>query len=126
WLLVIFIQPWVGLVIYYLIGENVVPRRRIEMHSAVMNRLREFRDRFANRPDVVHPELPDSLQATVALAEKLGHMPILGGNSVQVMSRTADTIDMIIADIDAAQKHVHLLFYIFADDKTGQRIGDAL
>jgi len=30
WLLVIFFQPWVGLVVYLLVGENRLPRRRIQ------------------------------------------------------------------------------------------------
>jgi cardiolipin synthase len=34
--------------------------------------------------------------------------------------------DRLAADIDAAQSHVHLLYYIFADDSTGRKIAQAL
>ena len=37
-----------------------------------------------------------------------------------------DAIARLIADIDAATRHVHLLYYIFADDPIGNRVGDAL
>jgi cardiolipin synthase len=35
-------------------------------------------------------------------------------------------INAIVADIDRASRHVHILTYIFADDRTGGRIIDAL
>ena len=35
-------------------------------------------------------------------------------------------IDRLIADIDAARHHVHLLFYIFKDDSVGRRVAEAL
>src|SRR5208282_3933698 len=35
-------------------------------------------------------------------------------------------IDRLVADIDGAGHHVHLLYYIFADDETGRRVADAL
>ncbi len=56
----------------------------------------------------------------------LGYMPILDGNSVELIARTEQFIDRLVADIDAAERHVHLLFYIFADDSTGRRVADAL
>ncbi len=36
------------------------------------------------------------------------------------------TIDRLIADIDAARDHVHLLYYIIGDDDTAERVVDAL
>ena len=65
-------------------------------------------------------------QEAVKLAEKLGYMPILGGNDVELIAETEDFIDKLVADIDAARHHVHLLFYIFADDGTGRRVAEAL
>ena len=53
-------------------------------------------------------------------------MPILGGNDVKLIAQTEDFIDELIADINAALHHVHLLFYIFADDGTGCRVADAV
>ena len=62
----------------------------------------------------------------VKLAERLGYMPILDGNNVELIAQTEDFIDRLVADIDAAEHHVHLLFYIFANDSTGRRVADAL
>ena len=36
------------------------------------------------------------------------------------------TLDRLISDIDSARQHVHLLYYIYDNDATGQRVADAL
>ncbi len=126
WVLVISFIPWIGLILYLLIGENRLPRRRIEEREDASKRLFEVARRFAGHRNVVRPELGPEAAAAVTLAEKLGCMPILGGNTVTLIADTDALIDRLIADIDSARHHVHLLFYIFADDATGQRVGAAL
>ena len=36
------------------------------------------------------------------------------------------TLEWLLRDIDAAQDHVHLVFYIFGDDGVGRRVVEAL
>ncbi len=126
WLLVIFFLPWVGLVLYLLIGEHRLPRRRTRRHARLLRELKALDRRSEGRPSVVRPQLGPDAMAAVTLAERLGSMPILGGNDVELMTRTEDVIDRLIADVDAAEHHVHLLFYIYADDETGRRVAEAL
>ncbi len=126
WLLVIFFEPWLGVVLYLLIGNNRLPRRRISEHAQLLEELKTVRRRFENHPDMTRPTLSPEQAMAVTLAEHLGYMPILGGNQVDLMSRTEEVIDRLIADIRAAQQHVHLLFYIYSDDATGRRVTEAL
>ncbi len=126
WLLVIFFIPWVGLILYWLVGENRLPRKRIEAREHARDRLREVASRFEGHPNVVRPELVPEASVAVALAERLGDMPILGGNAATLITDTDELIDRLIADIDAARNHVHLLFYIYASDATGRRVAEAL
>jgi len=62
--------------------------------------------------------------SAVVLAERLGYMPIVGGNDATMMTDTDEVIDRLVADIDAAKRNVHLLYYIFANDATGRRVAD--
>ena len=50
----------------------------------------------------------------------------MAGNAISLMSDTDVAVDRLVADIDAAEHHVHLLFYIFKDDVVGRRVGGAL
>ncbi len=60
------------------------------------------------------------------LAERAVGLPVVGGNTIDLFSDTDLAIDRLIADIDAAVNHVHLLFYIFRDDCVGRRVAEAL
>jgi cardiolipin synthase len=53
-------------------------------------------------------------------------MPILGGNAVELLADYDGTIARLAADIDRARHHVHLLFYIFADDHATAPVLEAL
>ena len=126
WLLVVFFLPWPGLALYLMLGRYRLPQRRIEQHGEFLDALRTADRRLADHPNITHPEIGPHAQEAVKLAETLGYMPIFGGNDAELISRTAEFIDKLVADIDAAKHHVHLLFYIFADDATGRRVADAL
>ncbi|NIP87026.1 MAG: cardiolipin synthase [Planctomycetales bacterium] len=126
WLLIIFFQPWIGLLVYLLLGENRLPRRRIQRHARLAAHIQKLAALVAAEPHVVRPPLEPTQQALVQLAEKLGEKPILGGNRGELITETEEVIQRLIDDIDAAQDHVHLLYYIFADDETGHRVGGAL
>src|SRR4030095_11999574 len=72
------------------------------------------------------PEQHGLAAPAVRLAENLGDLPILGGNTAEILSNYAAIVDRLVADIDAARSHVHLLFYIIADDAVAERVIAAL
>ncbi len=124
WLLLIFIEPFVGLILYGLIGRTYISKRRRALQAWAANLVKtEGPPLFEN---LVHPDVPPEFQPAVALAKNLGHFPIVGGNGFELLNDYAGAIDRLVADIDAATHHVHLLYYIFADDATGRQVADAL
>ena len=126
WLLIIFFLPIPGLLLFLLIGEYRIPRRRIQRHRELLQAIKSGRRDSAARPYIAGPELGKEMSSTFALAKSLGDFPILGGNDLELLTETDEVITRIIADVDAAQHHVHVLFYIFADDETGRRVAEAL
>ena len=126
WLLLIFALPWFGMLLYLMFGVNRLPNRRIRLHARRANMAQQRGHLQAQQPHVVHPQLDAELMPLVTLAERLGEMPILGGNGGRLLTDTGEMIDGIVADIDAAERHVHLMFYIYADDEVGRRVADAL
>jgi cardiolipin synthase A/B len=126
WLLVIFFVPWPGLIIYWLIGSHRLPRRRIQEHDEILQRLETVNRRFEAHSSIAHPKLSEHSMVAVKLAQRLGYMPILDGNNVELIAQTDEFISKLVTDIDAAKNHVHLLFYIFANDSTGRRVAEAL
>ena len=116
WLLLIMFEPWVGLLVYLLIGRAKLRRGQRDRLAMLPEALAPVVTRLANHPHIFHPELGPALNQAVTLAENLGQSPILGGNAVELLTDYDDTLARLVADIDRATDHVHLLFYIFADD----------
>jgi cardiolipin synthase A/B len=125
WLLFIFLLPWPGLAFYWLFGRIYLPVRRVQMQERASKFIREAQAQIGARV-TVEPALPAALQCIPGLARRLGDFETLAGNNVELLPDYAGTIEHIIGDIEAAQQHVHLLFYIFLADQTGQRVAQAL
>ncbi len=127
WLLVIFLVPPVGLVMYILIGRDRLGHQRaeraLEAHEAVV---RWGRDLALESPHVLEPKINPAQLDLVRVAELVGKSPILGRNAMEVVSETDGVIDGIVRDIDGAQNHVNILMYIYAHDDTASKVTEAL
>lgn len=125
WLLLIFLLPVPGVIIYALFGRIYLPRRRIEMQQRASRIIRKAQQQFGT--DVVSVETLDAqLAPIVALARRLGDFEAVAGNSVELLPEYEQVIDRLVEDIAAAKRNVRLLFYIFQDDATGRRVANAL
>ncbi len=124
WLLLFFVAPWLGLVLYLAIGRPYHPRwrrQRVAQLWPIIDRAVSCIDRVA-RP----AELPLVQASAASLVSGIGRMPLLQGNEVDFLTDYDATIDLLVEDIGHADDHVHLLFYIFAADPTGQKVIAAL
>lgn len=126
WLLLIFFEPLIGLLLYLLIGRARLPSWQQERLARLPEAMAPVIERLRNHPAVFHPQVEPSLSQAVTLAENLGQSPILGGNAVELLADYDGTLARLIADIDRSVNHVHLEFYIFADDRTTAPVLEAL
>ena len=133
WLAIIFFHPWIGLAIYVMMGESSLTRRRAYNYSekarAVDAQLSFDSSRFMppdTRSKIFHPVIDKTMQPLAELTEKVGKMPVMGGNDIRLITETSELTDCLLADIDTARHHVHLLYYIFENDETGRKVADAL
>lgn len=125
WLLLIFLFPWPGLVLYGILGRVYLPRLRIEMQEMVSGFLRDQKAKRDTRR-LAAPELQRRFDEAATLAESLGDFAVTGGNSFELLTDYHGSIDRLVDDIDNAREHVHLLYYIFNYDGVGQRVLSAL
>ncbi|MGO4706892.1 cardiolipin synthase [Microvirga sp. 2MCAF38] len=124
WLLLAFFLPWPALVLYILIGRPSYPSWRIERVLQLPGLLRGALARTA--PFSLPVAGSSVVVETRELVEKLGRFPALSGNQVELLPDYDKSINALIADIDRAEKHVHLLYFIFSDDRIGQKVMEAL
>jgi cardiolipin synthase len=126
WLLFIFLLPWPGLVLYALVGRPYVSRRRVDLLGHVSTLIRTSQEMWRKATGRSRPGLAPAFEPAMRLAEKLGDFQYIGGNAVELLPDYQQSIDRLVADIDAATHHAHLIYYIFADDATGLRVIEAL
>jgi cardiolipin synthase A/B len=126
WMLLIFLFPIVGFPLFLVLGRARAPakvrRRRADFpghHAGVIQRLDAQLDRFAVPPDL----LPTGV---ARLSTRLGRFRPVAGNHVEWCADYDGCIRNLIADIDAAQDHVHLLYYIWGADEVGAQVEAAL
>ena len=125
WLLLAFFLPWPALALYTLVGRPTYPRWRRE-RAARFPRLFKASTNETAEHGATSPPVPENLVQAITLIQNLGHFPPLPGNSVTFLSDYNATVDALVAEIDRARHHVHLLYFIFADDEIGQRVMRAL
>lgn len=126
WLSVIFLLPELGLPLYLLIGGNRLGRRRVRLHRETIVEVRTDARLAEQAAHTMRPEIEPAQLPVVLQAERTGGMPILAGNHVELMRDNEHFITALLHDIDKAREHVHLLFYIFANDTTARRVCDAM
>ena len=98
WLLLIFLLPWPGLLLYAIFGRVYLPKRRIEIQKLASRRIREVQEQIVRRglPAV---NLPLRLASIVRLAQKLGDFDVMAGNSVELLPDYEESISRLVADI---------------------------
>ena len=122
WLLLIFLTPVIGWIIYLLIGSTKLSRRRrdiqIRANQAILDRMRVIQ----RDPSMAHlhtPRLGARQAGLVRMSQTLGGMPAFGGNTVEFMPDYNGTIKRIAEAIDAAQRYAHIEYYaLVLDDAT--------
>jgi cardiolipin synthase len=124
WLGILFLHPYIGLALYMTIGETRLGPGRAQRHRELVQQFRpkSLSASAARQTTAVeHPYEPMVLQA-----EKISGMPIISGNAVEFLGNSMEMVNRLAADIDSAQEQVHLLYFIFYPDDSGERIADAL
>jgi cardiolipin synthase A/B len=126
WLLLIFFLPWLGLLLYLLIGRAYMPRRRLKIQRQIYELIRHIAPRSASFDATVAGAVSPELLPALRLADQLSEFPVVGGNRFELLPLYDPAIERMIDEVNGAQRYVHMLFYIFENDDVGRRVAGAL
>ena len=124
WIAVVAALPVIGMIAYILLGEVRLGRKRVRRLQNAVAALPLLAT--GGDPAVLRPAIPERVQPLFAAGQSINGFPPLGGNSASLLPDSDATIDAMVADIDAAHEHVHLLFYIWLPDNNGVKVVEAL
>jgi cardiolipin synthase len=121
WLMLVFLVPFLGLVIFLLIGSPKLSRRRRAQQRTMNAYLSERAAAFAQSPELAplfDPPVPARYEPFVRLNTNLGDLPVCAGNSVTLLPDYDGAIRAITAAVQAARAFVHVEYFALALDHT--------
>ena len=127
WITVLILLPVVGIILYIFFGRSL---RHVRMIS------RKKRHRLTSRDDIKHLMRPQPVthydtikserQQMINLVSSVQGSPFLANNEVEIFTNGKDKFDAFKRDLLAAEKYIHIQYYIIENDKIGNEIGDIL
>jgi cardiolipin synthase len=116
WLLAIFFLPYVGIILFWLIGSRHLPKKR----RAKQREINRFILETTEGMDLVRRDKtwPEWLEPIVSLNRHLGAMPLVGGNRATLHDDYHESLQSMTNALKLATRYIHVEFYILALDKT--------
>jgi cardiolipin synthase len=124
WLLAIFFLPYIGILLFLLLGSRHLPKRRRDKQQAINRYILETTE----GTDLLNHEdpWPPWLEPIAELNRTLGAMPLVGGNTASLLTDYTKSLQAMTDAISRAVRYVHVEFYIMALDRTSAPFFDAL
>jgi cardiolipin synthase A/B len=126
WVVVIIVAPIAGMLAYVLFGETNIGRRRIARFKRAMERLPAYTRIGRHQGEGDEAGVPHALRPLFRVGQSISNFPVVGGNRGTLLGDSDDVIAHMVADIDAAERHVHICFYIWLADTNGLKVVEAL
>ena len=126
WIAVIASLPVLGILAYILFGEVNIGRRRAARLRQVIAGMPAVGRAAAGDEVHLRANIPEQYRPLFRVGHSISGSDPVGGNSARLLENSNVTIDEMVADIDRAQDHVHLLFYIWLADNNGLKVVEAL
>lgn len=117
WIFVIVTLPAIGIGAYVLFGETNIGWKRIRAYQRVADQLRIRAVRV--------PQASPAFSHLFRTGTSISGFNASSGNTARLLSDSNAAIDAIVADMDAAQDHVHMIFYIWLSDGNGLKVVEA-
>src|SRR6266705_3195408 len=129
WLLLIFLLPYFGLILFLLLGSPKLPKkRRAEQHnmSELISKLVAEASMQPGLAPLLNPEIPQRYEPFIKLNASLGKLPAIAGNAVELLPEYNAVFARIAADIDTAQQFVHVEYFATSRDEETEAIFAAM
>lgn len=126
WFIVLNVLPYLGSAAYFLFGEIDLGNRAHRLHDKVFAELRKEGARFMGKRESTEQLIPPVYRSAFRYAASINGFHPVAGNHAELLADADETVRRMVADMDAATDHIHVLYYIWLDDKTGTAIAEAL
>ena len=130
WIMVLLLLPFIGMIIYFFLGHNFKKARLFD--EKYYHDLKQMERLFSEKKLELRDhrkELENLLLDKFKIANLLlnnNKALLTRHNKVTVLQNGKYTFNTILSDIEKATSFIHLEYFIFADDKIGNKVKNAL
>ena len=129
WLLLILLIPFAGLVLFLLIGNSKLPKRRRnaqqKMNEQIATVVNQVKHQSKLKP-ILNPPISERNEPFISLNTNLTKLPALGGNKIDLLASYDAVFVQIARDIDQATNYVHVEYFAVSRDKETSVVFEAL
>ena len=122
WILVLMFLPIVGLVFYFFFGRSQRRERIIGKKSYGRLLKKPMAEYLAQGSSV----LPEAYERLIKLFQHTNQALPFEGNRVDTYTSGYSMLQALLRELQKAEKHIHMEFYIFEDDAVGRLVRDVL
>lgn len=120
WILILIFAPVVGIVFYFFFGQN------LSKQKIISHRTRKRLTTYPREAQAAGMRIPENYLPLANLLTNTIHAAPFYGSRLTPYTDGAAKMEALLNAIAGACHHIHLQYYIFADDATGSRLRDAL
>lgn len=122
WALVLTLLPYIGFIIYLLIGRKVNTSNIFVMKKSEMAFFKKYIDEIKNAKPY-NKDIKDSTNYEVIRAvESMEYSPYREDGEVKLFFDGKELFDEILESLEKAKESINIQFYIFKDDEIGSKV----
>lgn len=130
WLMVLFFIPILGFVLYLMLGQKMRKRQLNKLlgdNGRIIEEALEKQSDMLDRRELLPAESEMSVyQDMMYMNLTTSYALYTNNNAIQIFTDGNRKFDELLADIESAEHHIHLVYYIVRDDELGRRLMKAL
>ena len=123
YIIVLLVFPFFGLIVYYFFGQEYRKNKIFNRKDVLNNKL----IKSINKDLKIDPETLSSYEANIEedqirlihLLQRNDKSPLTKYNNVEIIINGENKFQSLFKDIESAQQHIHIEYYILKDDRIG-------
>jgi cardiolipin synthase A/B len=126
WMLVIYILPLVGVILYFALGEAHLGQQRVKRAQKMRPTISKFIHRISDFSDIFTGNVSQVSKSIFQLCKHQTGLDGINGNHIELLSETNVIFDRLIDDINQATSNIEMVFYIWNEGGRADDVEQAL
>lgn len=126
WMLVIYILPIIGVILYFALGEAHLGQQRAKRAQKMRPTITKFINRLSTFPDIFTTKVSQVSKPIFQLCKHQTGLDGIRGNHIELLSNTDAIFDQLIQDINQAKSNIEMVFYIWNEGGRADDVEQAL